>query len=224
MIDVLFLPEPVSQQHVCVVVDVLRATSTIVTALANGARCVVPVRTIAEAKKRKAENILICGERKGIKPKGFDLGNSPIEYFTVKDKEVILTTTNGTRAISMINSQKLYAACFLNLHAVIEQLRNHDHVTIVCSGQKGKIAYEDVLCAGAIVYELNDKLTDGARISRELWKQSRRKDLSKLLFESQHAQELAEYGFSSDITFCSQTDLYSIVPVFVEDRFIKQAP
>lgn len=221
MIDVLFLPEPVSQQHVCVVVDVLRATSTIVTALANGAECVIPVKTISEAKRRKTEKTLICGERGGVKPEGFDLGNSPREYLNVRDREIVLTTTNGTKAISMINSQKLYAACFLNLHAVVEKLKKYEHVTVVCSGQEGKIAYEDVLCAGAIVYELsNNELTDGARISKELWEQSKNSDLSKLLLKSRHAQELVEYGFSLDVAFCAQKDLYSIAPIFVKNRFV----
>ncbi|HEY8543373.1 MAG TPA: 2-phosphosulfolactate phosphatase family protein [Pseudothermotoga sp.] len=221
MIDVLFLPKPISQNDTCVIVDVLRATSTIVTALANGAKCVIPVKTISQARGKKRENTLICGERGGIRPRGFDLGNSPKEYFDVKDKEIILTTTNGTKAISMVNSQILYAACFLNLHAVVDQLKNHKDVTVICSGQEGKVTYEDVLCAGAIVHELcRNDLTDAARISKELWSRSKNKNLSKLLMKSNHAQELVKYGFSSDISFCSQVDLYNIVPSFVKDRFI----
>lgn len=221
MINVLFLPESILEEKVCVVVDVLRATSTIVTALANGARSVIPVPTITQAMKMKKENTLICGERGGIKPTGFDLGNSPQEYFNVKDREIVLTTTNGTKAVSMINSEFLYAACFLNLNAVVNQLRNHEAVTVVCAGQEGKIAYEDVLCAGAIVYELcRDDLTDAARISKELWKQAKNKNLSKVLLKSQHAQELVEHGFSSDILFCAQLDLYNVVPFFAKDRFL----
>lgn len=221
MIDVLFLPKHISHGKVCVVVDVLRATSTIVTALANGAKSVIPVASVAQAKRMKGEDILICGERNGIKPKGFHLGNSPQEYFDVKGKEIILTTTNGTRAISMINCQNIYASCFLNLHATVDQLRDHEHVTVVCSGQKGKVAYEDVLCAGAIVYELDrNDLTDDARIAKQLWKQVKNVELLALLLESQHAQELIKHSFLPDIEFCAQVDLYNIVPFFSQNRFI----
>lgn len=221
MIDVLLLPERVSRRKVCVVVDVLRATSTIVTALANGAKSVIPVATVAQAKRMKDKDTLICGERKGVKPKGFDLGNSPQEYLHVEGKKIVLTTTNGTKAVSMIKSEILYAACFLNLHATVDRLRDHKDVTVICSGQDGKVAYEDVLCAGAIVYQLDRAdLTDAAKISKQLWEQARNTELSSLLLESQHAQELVEYNFLPDIKFCAQLDLYSIVPSFSEDRFI----
>ncbi len=221
MIDVLFLPKHISHGKVCVVVDVLRATSTIVTALAKGAKYVMPVASVAQAKRTKGKDILICGERNGIKPKGFHLGNSPQEYFDVKGKEIVLTTTNGTKAISMIHSQNLYASCFLNLHATVDLLKDHEHVTVVCSGQEGKVAYEDVLCAGAIVYELDRKdLTDGAKIAKQLWKQAKNMELSALLSESQHAQELIEHNFLSDIEFCAQLDLYNIVPFFSQNRFV----
>lgn len=223
MIDVLFLPKRISHQEVCVVIDVLRATSTIVTALANGAKCVIPARTVAQAKRMKVENVLICGERGGVKPNGFDLGNSPTEYFGVRGKEIVLTTTNGTKAISMINAQVIYAACFLNLRQIVKHLSGHMHVTLICSGQDGKVAYEDALCAGAIVHELGrDELTDAAKMAKELWEIHEKGDLLGALLRAEHAQELIKYGFSEDVSFCAQKDLYDTVPIFSKDRFVAE--
>ncbi|MEJ5229649.1 MAG: 2-phosphosulfolactate phosphatase family protein [Pseudothermotoga sp.] len=222
MIDVLFLPKRINEKDDCVVViDVLRATSTIVTALANGARAVIPVRTIAQAERMKGKDVLICGERGGIKPQHFDLGNSPKEFLNVKDKEIVLTTTNGTKAVSMINARRVYAAAFLNLSAISELLRNCERITIVCSGQDKAVALEDVLCAGALVYQSGlKKLTDAAQIALRLWKQARRKNLSKLLSVSQHGRELKKYGFSEDIEFCAQIDKYEVIPILNNGRFI----
>ncbi|MGJ8454763.1 2-phosphosulfolactate phosphatase family protein [Pseudothermotoga sp. U03pept] len=222
MVDVLFLPKRIDEKDACVVVvDVLRATSTIVTALANGARAVIPVRTVAQAKRMKKQDVLICGERQGIKPQHFDLGNSPQEYLNVADKEIVLTTTNGTKAISMVNSRRVYAAAFLNLTVISDLMRSCEKITIVCSGQDNAVALEDVLCAGALVYQSGlKKLTDAAQIALRLWKQAKRKDLSKLLAISQHGRELKKYGFSGDIEFCAQIDKYKVIPVLTKDGFV----
>jgi 2-phosphosulfolactate phosphatase (EC 3.1.3.71) len=101
LIDVIFVPKQKIKSHVCVLIDVLRATSVIVTALANGAASVKPVSSVRAALSEKASDVLVCGERKSVKPKGFDLGNSPYEYSKEKvaNKKIVLTTTNGTRAV-----------------------------------------------------------------------------------------------------------------------------
>jgi 2-phosphosulfolactate phosphatase len=151
----------------CVVFDVLRATSTFVTALHHGAKAIIPVSEIAEALaikkaesgKRKAETILLGGERNGVRISAdgidFDLGNSPREYTPekVRGKTIVSTTTNGTRALrACVNAQTVLAASFLNLTATAEFLRqkNFENILLVCAGTGENQADEDVLAAGAL--------------------------------------------------------------------------
>jgi len=215
LIDVIFVPKQKVKSDVCVLIDVLRATSVIVTALANGAVSVKPVSNVRKALAEKTSNMLVCGERKSVKPRGFDLGNSPTEYSRerVAGKRIVLTTSNGTRAVEKIECKILYAASFLNLSAVVQQLRRHRHFTLVCSGQNGGIAVEDVLCAGAIVAMCGAKeKSDSALIAESVWKCS--DSVFRSLCESKHGQELIEIGFLKDIEYCSQIDIHPIVPVF----------
>lgn len=215
MIDVVFVPKQRVKARVCVLIDVLRATSVVVTALSNGAVCVKPVSTLKEALEEKALDVLICGERNSIKPKGFDLGNSPLEYSkeVVHGKRIISTTTNGTRAVRRIECETLYAACFLNLSAVVRELEQHEEFTIVCSGQNGEIALEDVLCAGAIIsMHRSGNKTDSALIAESVWNSC--DSVFSHLYKSKHGRELVEKGFLRDVEYCSQLDLHPVVPVF----------
>lgn len=201
-------------------IDVLRATSVIVTALANGAAHVRPVLTVRQASEQKNTNTLICGERKSVKPRGFDLGNSPLEYSrrTVEGKNIVLTTTNGTRAIERIRCENLYAASFLNLSAVVRRLQSCERITVVCAGHRGRVALEDVLCAGAIVTMVrSQKKTDSAFIAESVWRSTR--SIHETLSNCEHGKELIEKGFSKDVEFCSNIDLYHIVPVFKDGAF-----
>ena len=149
----------------CVVFDVLRATSTFVTALHNGAQAIIPVSEIAvalaykksEVRSQKSESILLGGERNGVRISAggmdFDLGNSPREYTEVRGKTIVSTTTNGTRALrACANAQTVLAASFLNLTATAEFLRqnNFENVLLVCAGTGENTALEDVLGAGAL--------------------------------------------------------------------------
>src|SRR5882757_2449140 len=161
-------------QTVCVVFDVLRATSTFVTALHHGAKAIIPVGEIAEAleikkaesRKQKAETILLGGERNGIRISAggidFDLGNSPREYTPekVRGKTIVSTTTNGTRALRACSkAQTVLAASFLNLTATAQFIRreNFTNVLLVCAGTGENTALEDVLGAGALCELLLDK-------------------------------------------------------------------
>ena len=149
----------------CVVFDVLRATSTFVTALHHGAQAIIPVSEIAEAiafknsklKIKNSKSILLVGERNGVRISAggmdFDLGNSPREYTEVRGKTIVSTTTNGTRALrACANAQTVLAASFLNLTATAEFLRqnNFENVLLVCAGTGENTALEDVLGAGAL--------------------------------------------------------------------------
>ncbi|KAF2958766.1 2-phosphosulfolactate phosphatase [Thermotoga sp. Ku-13t] len=223
MINVVFVPEEKIRAKVCVLIDVLRATSVIVTALANGATSVEPVPTLKQALVKKNKDVLVCGERRSVKPKGFDLGNSPLEYLSdlVQGKEIVLSTTNGTRAIQRIECEFLYAASFLNLSSIVRELKRHDSFTIVCSGQNGRIALEDVLCAGAIVALSGEKeKTDSALIAESVWRCN--SSVFETISRSQHGRELIEKGFLRDVEYCSQIDLYSVVPIFDGSSFILQ--
>lgn len=223
MIDVVFVPEEKIRAKVCVLVDVLRATSVVVTALANGAISVEPVSTLKQALAKKDKDVLVCGERRSVKPKGFDLGNSPFEYLSdlVQGKRIVLSTTNGTRAIRRIECEILYAVSFLNLSSVVRELKRYDSFTIVCSGQNRKVALEDVLCAGAIVALSGEaEKTDSALIAESVWR--RNSSVFETLSRSQHGRELIEKGFLRDVEYCSQIDLYYVVPVFDGKSFILQ--
>ena len=151
---------------VCVVFDVLRATSTFVTALHNGAKAIVPVSEIAEALaiRNRQPNVLLGGERDGIRIRAaqtrgidFDLGNSPREYTEVRGKTIVSTTTNGTRALrACTGAETVLAAAFLNLTATAEFLKKNQpaQVLLICAGTRENTALEDVLAAGAMCESL----------------------------------------------------------------------
>jgi 2-phosphosulfolactate phosphatase len=158
---------------VCVVFDVLRATSTFVTALHHGAKAIVPVAEIAEALaiKKKQPDVLLGGERDGVKIRAkqtggvdFDLGNSPREYTPekVRGKTIVSTTTNGTRALrACVGAKTILAASFLNLTATAEFIRQLQpaQIVLICAGTRENMADEDVLAAGALCEIINAPLT-----------------------------------------------------------------
>jgi 2-phosphosulfolactate phosphatase len=168
------------RQTACVVFDVLRATSTFVTALHHGAKAIIPVSEIAEAiaikqteaRSQKSEVILLGGERNGVRISAdgidFDLGNSPREYTPekVRGKTIVSTTTNGTRALrACAKAQTVLAASFLNLTATAQFIRqqNFANILLVCAGTGENTALEDVLGAGALCELLSNDFSDGSR-------------------------------------------------------------
>ena len=213
-----------------VVIDVLRACSTIVTALDRGARAVLPVADMAEAGKI-ASNLdpdvyRLGGERDGQKIDGYDLGNSPLEYTAevVEDRDVILNTSNGTQALSRATTAKhLVAACFLNADRVVDFVRSvDDEVTIVCAGRQNRLALEDTLCAGLLLERLwnreePDVVTDSAHTAFTLY-ETDRDDLRAALDRSNHAEALVEQGFADDLDYCFRVDTHSVLPYYSENR------
>lgn len=222
------------RETACVVFDVLRATSVIVTALNNGARAVVPVSEIAEAlafkntecETRNAESILLGGERDGRKIRAeqtgatdFDLGNSPREYSPDKvgGRTIASTTTNGTRALRACAGAKIVlAGSFLNLAATAEFVRRQkvEYVLLVCSGTRANCALEDVLAAGAFCELMDERLvrmTDSAEISRHVWAQAKA-DLTGAVSRSENARRLlAIPELRDDVAFCLQRDIFPLV-------------
>jgi 2-phosphosulfolactate phosphatase len=204
----------------CAVIDVIRATSTIVTALAHGATGVQPVAGVAEAQALKKQNrdALLAGERGGKPLPGFDLGNSPHEMTTerVKDRRIILTTTNGTQALAACHGARaIVTAGLLNLEAVATKLRELGPPwLIVCAGYEGQFGLDDAIVAGALAEALDQ---DHAMVS--LYR-SARNDLSETLLGSNAGQELLKIGLENDVPFCAQLDLFPLVPTLAGDGIL----
>lgn len=215
------------REDVIIVIDVLRCSSTIVTALANGAEGVIPVKTVNEARRlhKKHPDFVLAGERKGKKPIGFDLGNSPLEFSSqaIGRKRIILTTTSGTRA--MVSSRKagwVLIGALLNADEVAKAaLKIADKemlgVSLVLSGREGKhFSLEDFLCAGAILGSIPTdrvELSDAARGSWLAFQQSRR-SLDETIQEGYHARYLESIRHGEDIRFCSRVNVFEIVPIY----------
>ncbi|KAF0152955.1 MAG: 2-phosphosulfolactate phosphatase [Ignavibacteria bacterium] len=216
-----------------VVIDVLRATSVIVTALTNGAREVIPVSTVDFAMKVSGNafsgQTLLCGERNTKKIEGFVLGNSPLEFTqeVVNGRSIILYTTNGSKTVVKAKfSENLFAACFQNLPVVAKHLvtLNKD-VEILCSGNNGNFSLEDTICAGKLAAEIvalyqETQLTDSSRASMVLAK-SIGKNLFKMLKETEHGKLLIENGFDADIKECSLYGVKDVIPYFVSGSLKK---
>lgn len=209
---------------VVVVIDLLRATTTIVHALANGARAVVPTASVDEARtvatRWPAAERLLGGERHGVTIDGFDLDNSPFSYNAerVRGKTIVFTTTNGTRALRWAQqAAEIRIAAFANLSAVCASLRAETRpVHLLCAGTDFRLSAEDLLVAGAIAHQLGDAfdLSIETRIYRDFWLTHGVSDASRLtsLRASAGGRNLVELGFDHDIERASQIDLYSIVP------------
>jgi 2-phosphosulfolactate phosphatase len=196
----------------CVVIDVIRATSTIVTALARGATGVQPVASVAEAEVLKEQNrgALLAGERGGKPLPGFDLGNSPHEMTSgrVKGRRIILTTTNGTQALAACQGARaIVTASLLNLGAVAARLREMGPPwLILCAGYEGQFGLDDAIVAGALAGALDQ---DHAMVSLY---HSVRNDLAAALLGSCAGQELRKIGMENDVPFCAQINLFPLVP------------
>lgn len=206
-----------------VVVDVLRATSVMVTALSHGVARIIPVAELEECRTLGLEqHCLTAAERDGRQAEGFDLGNSPFSYQgeATRGRVLAMTTTNGTLAIRRALAQgaeHLCAGAFLNLSAVAAWIRRlNQPVLIVCAGWKGAFNLEDTLFAGALVRALAPDFqpsSDAALMARHLWAAAASDPLA-FLQESSHVQRLANVNASlrRDVAFCLEPDHYSVVP------------
>ncbi|MHB1125601.1 MAG: 2-phosphosulfolactate phosphatase [Bacillota bacterium] len=209
-----------------IVIDVLRATSTIVTALANGCQAVIPVLTPEEAIRCRASlpegSCLLAGERHGLPIAGFNLGNSPREYCmdTVKGKTIVMTTSNGTRAIKGgEKARAVLIGSFLNARAVaVKTAALGDDAVVVCAGTQGQFSLDDFLAAGAILHWLKQinplvEYTDSAQGAAMLFASCQDR-LGEALGQCMHGRNLRDLGFESDLEFCTGIDRWDIVPVY----------
>jgi len=225
LLPALVEPEALSNKTV-VVIDVLRATTTIVHALGEGALEVAPFLNVEDARRlaeRLGEAALLGGERSGIPIPGFDLGNSPAEYTRdrVAGKAVVFTTTNGTRALERCKlARRVLVAAFANFSAVCRDLIGENQVAIVCAGTDGHVTREDTLLAGAIVADLTREkwyqLNDQALLAADAWQTAVRlmtdRPLGIMLRDSRGGRNLIETGQQNDIDLAAQIDKFDIVP------------
>jgi 2-phosphosulfolactate phosphatase len=209
-----------------VVIDVLRATSVIVTALAHHARAVVPVDSVEEAReaaRRFDAPVLLGGERHNQRIEGFECGNSPSEYTeaAVHDAVVILATTNGTRALAAASAGDAHvtAAALYNVNAIAHYLAStNESATLYCAGTEGRYSLEDAFCAGAIAHRLHARgahLEDEAIVVAETFA-AHRHDAELFIAQGSHAQRLIEQGFERDVVDCCAIDRYDVVPLLVD--------
>ncbi|MBX3044669.1 MAG: 2-phosphosulfolactate phosphatase [Candidatus Kapabacteria bacterium] len=229
-----FFPEHESlfEDAAVVMIDVLRASSTVAYALQSGAKEIVPVDGLDKAVKifsgLSKEVRFLGGERNGEKPSGFDAGNSPFEYSPekVKGRSVILTTSNGTRIFQKAKQAKLRLIgslvnhkATLN-HLINEYLINSDitkKVIFLCAGNDGRLSYEDMLCAGAFIAELTKilpdfKISDPAMASMQLYN-IHKNDLKSFLSTRDHSQRLKELKLFHDLDFCLSMDVCHVVAI-----------
>lgn len=213
---------------VAVVIDVLRASTTMIHALAAGCTCVRPCAEVEEARAlaggMRAGRVLLGGERGGKPLAGFDIGNSPCEYTPklCKGTTLVMTTTNGTRALlRAVEAERVLVAAFVNYSAVCEQLRQDARpIHIICAGIEGEVALEDTLLAGALVDFLCDvvevRLNDSARMAWDCFEYHGRV-IDGALTLSQGGTHLKSLGYDDDIVSAAQVDRFALVPELRRD-------
>lgn len=215
-----------TEGRLVVVVDIFRATTTMVTALNEGVRFVKTTAGLEEALALGSENTLTAGERNGEKAAGFDLGNSPTQFLDqqFKGKGLALSTTNGTQAIA--NSQlakEIIIGSFLNISVTAEYIRQQkEDVLIVCSGWKNKPCLEDTLYAGALVKQFEETFgfdSDGPLMAKTLYENAL-PDLGKALSKASHFKRLTRLGVMEDIIWALKQDVYPAVVIQKGDEFV----
>jgi len=229
-VNVLFSPVNADELYFAnkttVIIDVLRASSTIINAFSNGAKEVIPVATVEFAVKVSGGmfggQTLLGGERNTKKIEGFALGNSPIEYFRefVEDKFIVFFSTNGSKAIVKAKFSKNLVVCsFNNLSSVAKYLiRLKNDVEILCAGNNNNFSLEDSVCAGKLIEEINKKkknieVSDSSAAAYALYERFGN-DILEMLKNTEQGKKLIANGFEKDLEFCSDLNINSVIPYF----------
>ncbi len=215
------------EDSIVVVIDVLRATSSICAALHSGVERILPVASVLEARNYQSKGFLCAAERQAQKVEGFDLGNSPSEYRNpkLKGKIIVFTTTNGTQAIRAAReAYKIVIGSFVNLTVLCEWLSHqHKNIILLCAGWKDRFNLEDTLCAGAIANRL-DKTNqfetnyDSTFASKGLYELAHN-DIPAFMENSSHFKRLEKLNLAEDVKYCLTLDLAPVVPV-MEGNYI----
>ncbi|WP_316822289.1 2-phosphosulfolactate phosphatase [Pedobacter gandavensis] len=215
------------EDRVVVVIDVLRATSSMVYGIDNGASAIIPVSQVEDCLNYADKGFLLAAERNGEVVEGYDFGNSPFSYSRgkVSGKTIVLTTTNGTKALHLARKRahQVVIGSFLNLEALCNWLRKQDKgVLLLCAGWKDKFNLEDTLFAGAVVRELRKDFThfDDSCVAAEDLYALAKDDLRNYLHKSSHSHRLAELNIEEDVKFCLQLNICKAIPVLVGDALV----
>ena len=221
------------------VIDVLRASTVIATALDNGARAVIPLESpdevVTRARSFSREDVRLAGERKMQAIAGFDLGNSPAEFSpdAVEGKTIIMTTTNGTAALMAVSGARdVVVASYVNFTAVLTMLRaalrGGTDVAIVCAGTERRFSLEDAACAGRFVHHLlkgrGEAQPNDAALAASLLHGKYGDNLARLFAAASHGQALEAAGFSDDLLACASIDAHPVIPVYQDRQITKLGP
>jgi 2-phosphosulfolactate phosphatase len=221
------------------VIDVLRASTSIAVALANGARAVIPLESsedvVNRSKTLERADVRLAGERRMLPVPGFDFGNSPREFTreAVEGKTILMTTTNGTPAIANTpGARDVVIASYVNYTAVLTMLRTAlrggTDITLVCAGRERQFALEDAGCAGRYVHQMSKRLSgvtinDAAQacalIDRKYGDQ-----ILRLFEASEHGRALRDAGFGDDLAVCAAVDSYPVIPLYQDRQITKLGP
>jgi 2-phosphosulfolactate phosphatase len=215
------------EERLVVVIDVLRATSCMCSALHYGVGKILPVASITEARDFQSKGFLVAAERQAQKVEGFDLGNSPFEYMKpeLKGKVIVFTTTNGTQAIRAArDAYKIAIGSFLNLSALCEWLASqHKNIILLCAGWKDFFNLEDTLCAGAIAAKLETtglfEISYDSTLAAKYLYEKANGDLYKFMENSSHFNRLSRLNLQEDMKYCLTPDQTPVVPV-MEGNYI----
>jgi 2-phosphosulfolactate phosphatase len=216
--------------QIVVVVDVFRATTSMIAAFDHGAESIIPVASKKEALELKKQGCFIAGEKDGIKLGYADAGNSPhdFEQRVIGGKSIAYLTTNGTKAIRLAASEyNLYLGAFSNLAALSKHLiKQQADVIILCAAWKNQFSLEDTFCAGAFVEYLTQSKqfrmnSDAAEVALKLWR-SNKKNLTKALSGCTHARRLTALGYEKDIIHCTRLNTSNAIPFYESGRIINR--
>lgn len=217
------------EYDIVVVIDVLRATSAICSAFDNGVAAMIPVSTIDEAREYKAKGYLVGAERKGQIVEGFDFGNSPYSYMKeeIKGKEIVLTTTNGTKALNIAkDAETVVVGSLLNVNALCAWLTAQNKNTLcLCSGWQDKFNLEDTICAGAIIENLlasgKFKSDEDSSIAAKYLYLSAWDNHLGFLKASSHRRRLKNLNLNKDIKYCLTPNQTDVIPILKDGKLVK---
>ena len=225
--------------RVVAVIDVLRASTSIAAAMANGAKAVIPLESsedvITRSKTFERGAVKMAGERKMRPIAGFDLGNSPSEFTreAVEGKTVLMATTNGTIAVSAVQGARdVVIASYVNFSAVLSMLRaalrGGADIAIVCAGREKQFSIEDAACAGRYVHHVSKRLAkvdmNDAAIACTLVDRKFGENLVRLFNASEHGRALRDAGFGEDLVTCAAVDSYPVIPLYQDRQITKLGP
>ena len=242
-VDVFFGPGGVTPSdtanRVVVIIDVLRASTTIAVALANGAKAVIPLDgtedVVTRARAFDRSEVRLAGERQMKPIPGFDLGNSPRDFTrdAVEGKTVIMTTTNGTAAIGVVQGARdVVIASYVNFSAGLAMLRaalrGGTDIAIVCAGRDRQFSLEDAACAGRYVHHVSRRLSNvvlnDAALAAMLIDRRYSDNILRLFSASAHGRALSEAGFGDDLADCAAVDSYPVIPIYQDRQITKLGP